>query len=51
LNQGKTWIPTPAFARGRLYVGMTDWASRVRQTLGHLVSVRQTLGNATHSGL
>jgi hypothetical protein len=30
-------MPTPAFARGRLYVGMTNRASRVRQAFRYLV--------------
>ena len=29
-------MPTPAFARGRLFVGMTRWAAFVRQSLGRL---------------
>ncbi len=29
-------MPTPAFARGRLFAGMTRWAAFVRQSLGRL---------------
>jgi hypothetical protein len=41
-SKEKSWMPTPAFARGRLCVGMTMLALSVCQSLGRLVVRRET---------